>query len=82
MIYLDYAATTPLDPAVLQAMLPHLSGDGTFANPASSHGPGYKARAAVENAASTAAMILTTETLVTEVKEEPAAGGHDHDHHH
>jgi chaperonin GroEL len=43
--------------------------------------PAKVARAAVENAASTAAMILTTETLVTEVKEEPA-GGHDHDHHH
>jgi chaperonin GroEL len=44
--------------------------------------PAKVARAAVENAASTAAMILTTETLVTEVKEEAPAGGHDHDHHH
>jgi len=45
--------------------------------------PAKVARAAVENAASTAAMILTTETLVTELPEkEAAAGGHDHDHHH
>jgi chaperonin GroEL len=45
--------------------------------------PAKVARAAVENAASTAAMILTTETLVTELPEKEAAGGgHDHDHHH
>jgi chaperonin GroEL len=43
--------------------------------------PAKVARAAVENAASTAAMILTTETLVTDAKEEPAHG-HDHDHAH
>jgi len=61
MIYLDHAATTPLDPAVLQAMLPHLSGDGTFANPASSHGPGYKARAAVEKARAQVAALLGAE---------------------
>jgi cysteine desulfurase len=61
MIYLDYAATTPLDPAVLQAMLPHLSAEGTFANPASSHGPGYKARAAVEKARAQVAALLGAE---------------------
>ncbi|HLH21328.1 MAG TPA: chaperonin GroEL [Chloroflexota bacterium] len=44
--------------------------------------PAKVARAAVENAASTAAMILTTETLVTEVPEKEAAGAHEHDHHH
>ena len=44
--------------------------------------PAKVARAAVENAASTAAMILTTETLVTELPEKEAAGAHDHDHHH
>src|SRR5581483_4299136 len=44
--------------------------------------PAKVARAAVENAASTAAMILTTETLVTEIPEKEAAGAHEHDHHH
>jgi cysteine desulfurase len=61
MIYLDYAATTPLDPAVLQVMLPYLSADGPFANPASTHGPGYKARAAVERARAQVAALLGAE---------------------
>ena len=61
MIYLDYAATTPLDPAALQVMLPHLASDGSFANPASTHGPGYKARAAVEKARAQVAALLGAE---------------------
>ena len=61
MIYLDYAATTPLDPRVLQAMLPYLTADGSFANPASTHGPGYKARAAVERARAQVAALLGAE---------------------
>ena len=61
MIYLDYAATTPLDPVALQAMLPHLSAEGSFANPASTHGPGYKARAAVEKARAQVAALLGAE---------------------
>jgi chaperonin GroEL len=45
--------------------------------------PAKVARAAIENAASTAAMILTTETLVTEIPEKAPAMGHDdHGHHH
>ena len=42
-IYLDYNATTPLDPAVLDAMLPWLKGG--FGNPSSTHSLG---RAALE----------------------------------
>ncbi len=61
MIYLDYAATTPLDETVLQAMLPYLRADGSFANPASTHGPGYKARAAVEKARAQVAALLGAE---------------------
>ena len=61
MIYLDYAATTPLDPRVLQSMLPYLTADGSFANPASTHGPGYKARAAVERARAQVAALLGAE---------------------
>ncbi len=38
-------------------------------------------RSALQNAASIAGLLLTTEALVTEIKEEkPAAGGHGHDH--
>lgn len=50
-IYLDYAATTPVDPVVTEVMLGHLGLDGCFANPASrSHFFGWQAEAAVEKA--------------------------------
>ncbi|MGQ7246120.1 aminotransferase class V-fold PLP-dependent enzyme [Halomonas sp. V046] len=50
-VYLDYAATTPVDPRVAEVMSRHLTLDGTFANPASrSHMPGWLAEQAVENA--------------------------------
>jgi cysteine desulfurase len=47
-IYLDYNATTPLDPAVLEAMLPYLREH--FGNPSSAHVFGRKTHAAVETA--------------------------------
>lgn len=46
--FLDYAATTPLDPLVLEAMLPFFRRE--FANPASVHRPGQRARRAVAEA--------------------------------
>ncbi|MDE2436148.1 MAG: aminotransferase class V-fold PLP-dependent enzyme [Sphingomonadales bacterium] len=46
-IYLDHAATTPLLPAAREAML---EGFTIWANPSSPHGPGRKARAALEDA--------------------------------
>jgi len=49
-IYLDNAATTPLDPAVREAMLAHLGTEDGFANPASEHAPGDAAAEAVEAA--------------------------------
>lgn len=49
--YLDYAATTPVDPRVAELMARHLTLDGIFANPASrSHMLGWQAEQAVENA--------------------------------
>jgi cysteine desulfurase len=45
-IYLDYNATTPIDPAVLDALLPYLRDQ--FGNPSSDHSYGYRARAAVQ----------------------------------
>lgn len=48
-IYLDYAATTPVDPQVAEKMCACLTMDGTFANPASrSHLYGWQAEEAVE----------------------------------
>jgi cysteine desulfurase len=51
-IYLDYAATTPVDPRVAEAMQPYLSGHraGLFGNPGSVHRFGQAARAAVDEA--------------------------------
>lgn len=48
MIYLDYAATTPVAPEVAEAMLPYLS--GCFGNPSSIHAFGREARAALDEA--------------------------------
>ncbi len=50
MIYLDYAATTPVRPEVAEAMARCLTVDGHFANPASEHAPGRGVRAVVEQA--------------------------------
>ena len=50
-IYLDYSATTPVDPRVAEKMMECLTADGNFGNPASrSHAFGWKAEEAVENA--------------------------------
>jgi cysteine desulfurase len=45
VIYLDHQATTPVDPRVLDAMLPYLT--STYGNPASPHAPGRQADQAV-----------------------------------
>ncbi|MHB8501362.1 MAG: cysteine desulfurase family protein [Candidatus Acidiferrales bacterium] len=55
-VYLDYNATTPVDPRVLDAMLPYFSGD--FANASSIHTPGQRARAAVETAREQVAALI------------------------
>ena len=55
-IYLDYNATTPIDPAVAEAMLPYLTTH--FGNPSSSHPYGARARAAVEEARRQVAALL------------------------
>ncbi len=56
MIYLDYNATTPCDPRVLEAMLPFFK--ELFANPSSLHRPGQEVRRAVEKARSAIARFL------------------------
>ncbi len=55
-IYLDHNATTPVEPSVLEAMLPYFSGD--FGNASSIHTFGQRARAAVETAREQVAALL------------------------
>src|SRR5579863_810031 len=54
--YLDYNATTPVDPAVLEAMLPFLADN--FGNASSIHSTGQRARAAVDRARDSVAALL------------------------
>lgn len=55
-VYLDNAATTPLDPEVFDAMKPFLLED--FGNPSSTHSHGRKVRAAIESARKKIAELL------------------------
>lgn len=55
-VYLDYNATTPVEPQVLDAMLPYFSAE--FGNASSIHTFGQKARAAVETAREQVAALL------------------------
>lgn len=55
-IYLDYAATTPVDPRVLAAMNPYFS--EIFGNPSSVHRYGQSAEAAVDSARESVAAVL------------------------
>jgi cysteine desulfurase len=58
-IYLDYAATTPVDPRVAARMAGFLTVDGVFGNPASrSHSYGWQAEAAVEEARAQVAELV------------------------
>ena len=54
-VYLDHAATTPLRPEVLDAMLPYLTEH--FGNPSSIHGAGRRARLGLDEARETVARI-------------------------
>ncbi len=55
-IYLDYNATTPIDPQVAEAMLPYLH--GRFGNPSSGHSFGVAAREGVDSARRQVASML------------------------
>ena len=58
-IYLDYAATTPVDPRVAAHMAGFLTADGVFGNPASrSHSYGWQAESAVEEARAQVAELV------------------------
>ena len=55
-IYLDYNATTPIDPEVAAAMLPYIREH--FGNPSSTHAYGIEARKGVEKARGQVAALL------------------------
>lgn len=58
-VYLDYAATTPVDPSVAERMMTCLTLDGVFANPASrSHRYGWEAEEQVETARAQVAALI------------------------
>ncbi|ELI8045253.1 IscS subfamily cysteine desulfurase [Yersinia enterocolitica] len=58
-IYLDYAATTPVDPSVAEKMMQYLTLDGIFGNPASrSHKFGWQAEEAVDIARNDIAALV------------------------
>ena len=61
-IYLDYAATTPVDEAVAQVMTECLTFEGNFGNPASrSHAIGWQAEEAVEHARTQVAALINAD---------------------
>ena len=56
MVYMDHAGTTPLDPAVLKAMIPYFT--ELFGNPSSIHTVGQEARYALDEARERVAAVL------------------------
>jgi cysteine desulfurase len=58
IVYLDYAASTPADPRVVDVMTPHFGADGDFANPSSGHIAGRRSSAHVERATGQLAELL------------------------
>ena len=62
-VYLDYAATTPVDPAVAAEMAKYLTIDGVFGNPASkSHRYGWEAAEAVDEARNNIAALINADS--------------------
>jgi cysteine desulfurase len=57
-IYLDFAASTPADPRVIDVMMPLFGSDGDFANPSSGHTAGRRSSAHVERATAQLAELL------------------------
>ena len=62
-VYLDYMATTPVDPRVIKKMLGYLDANGNFGNPASTtHSYGWQASEAVEMARAQVASVISAQT--------------------
>ena len=62
-IYLDYMATTPLDPAIVDQMLPCLKKEGIFGNPASeNHRYGWEAQQLIKDARESVANLVNADS--------------------
>ncbi|KPK37580.1 MAG: cysteine desulfurase IscS, partial [Gammaproteobacteria bacterium SG8_47] len=62
-IYLDYSATTPVDPRVAERLCAFLTTNGEFGNPASrSHAYGWHAEQAVEQARADVAALVNADS--------------------
>ena len=61
LVYLDYAATTPVDPRVVDTMSALLTADGDFANPSAVHPAGRRSSEVVAQAATQLANLLGAE---------------------
>lgn len=61
LIYLDYAASTPVDPRVAETMSSLLTAEGNYANPSSTHVEGRRAVDHIEHATAQLAGLLNTE---------------------
>ena len=57
-IYLDYAASTPVDPSVLEAMQVAMTAQGNYANPSSTHSAGRESVDMIAQAAEQTASLL------------------------
>ena len=61
LLYLDYAASTPVDPWVAEAMSALMMADGNYANPSSSHAAGRRSVEYIAHAAGQIAGLLNTD---------------------
>jgi len=59
-IYMDYSAGTPVDPHVIDAMMPYLNSH--FGNPSSIHTLGQEAKQALQNSREVVAKLINSET--------------------
>ena len=64
-IYLDYPATTPLDPRVRAAMAPYL--EEHFGNPHSEHGPSRRSEEALQHARAAALAYFDADPAVYDI---------------
>jgi len=61
LVYLDYAASTPVDPWVAEAMMALMTRDGNYANPSSTHTAGRQSVAHIDHATTQLAGLLNTD---------------------
>ena len=61
LIYLDYAASTPVDPSVARAMTELMTVDGNYANPSSTHAAGRSSVARIAQAADQLGSLLNVD---------------------